>query len=326
MDFKKVLLLVGALMVAAVTAIMARNMFAGAGAKQAVAAPVAVPTGPKVLVAAKDLPVGTILDQTSLKFVAWPKESMQDSYYAQSAPDSDPSKLAGTVVRYPITAGQPVTRGSLVGPEDRGFLAAALSPGMRAVTVPVTATSGLAGFVFPGDHVDIVLTESVNGSGDQALKVSETILRNVRVLATDQRYTDKDTDGKVKVQQASNVTLEVTPKIAEKIAVAQSVGSLSLSLRSLSDTSSDVDQAVASGSVKIPAGTSPDAERQMLNAFANRPIDTDTTFTTGGDVSRFQPRTVQKAPAAGGSAPAYSGPVVRIARGNDVSVVPVGVR
>jgi len=326
MDFKKVLLLVGALMVAAVTAIMARNMFAGAGAKQAVAAPVAVPTGPKILVAAKDLPVGTILDQTSLKFVAWPKESMQDSYYAQSAPDSDPSKLVGTVVRYPVTAGQPLTRGSVVGPNDRGFLAAALSPGMRAVTVPVNATSGLAGFVFPGDHVDIVLTESVNGSGDQALKVSETILRNVRVLATDQRYTDKDTDGKVKVQQASNVTLEVTPKIAEKIAVAQSVGSLSLSLRSLSDTSSDVDQAVASGSVKIPAGTSPDAERQMLNAFANRPIDTDTTFTTGGDVSRFQPRTVQKAPAAGGSAPAYSGPVVRIARGNDVSVVPVGVR
>ena len=263
MDFKKVLLLVGALMVAAVTAIMARNMFAGAGAKQAVAAPVAVPTGPKILVAAKDLPVGTILDQTSLKFVAWPKESMQDSYYAQSAPDSDPSKLVGTVVRYPVTAGQPLTRGSVVGPNDRGFLAAALSPGMRAVTVPVNATSGLAGFVFPGDHVDIVLTESVNGSGDQALKVSETILRNVRVLATDQRYTDKDADGKVKVQQASNVTLEVTPKIAEKIAVAQSVGSLSLSLRSLSDTSSDVDQAVASGSVKIPAGTSPDAERQI---------------------------------------------------------------
>ena len=326
MDFKKVLLLVGALMVAAVTAVMARNMFAGAGAKQAVAAPVAVPTGPKILVAAKDLPVGTILDPTSLKFVVWPKESMQDSYYAQTAPDSDPSKLAGTVVRYPITAGQPVTRGSLVSPGDRGFLAAALSPGMRAVTVPVSVTSGIAGFVFPGDHVDIVLTESVKGGGDEPLKVSETILRNVRVLATDQRYTDKDPDGKVKVQQASNVTLEVTPKIAEKIAVAQSIGSLSLSLRSISDTSSDVDQAVASGNIKIPAGTSPDAERQMLNAFANRPIDTDTTFTTGGDVSRFQPRTVQKAAPAAGSTPAYSGPVVRIARGNDVSVVPVGVR
>lgn len=328
MDFKKVMLLVGALMVAAVTAVMARNMFAGAGSKQAIAAPAAVPTGPKVLVAATDLPVGTILEPTSLKFVAWPKDGMQDSYYAQSAPDSDPSKLVGTVVRYPVTAGQPLTRGSLVGPQDRGFLAAALTPGMRAVTVPVSATSGLAGFVFPGDHVDIVLTESVSGSGDgQPLKVSETILRNVRVLATDQRYQDKDADGKVKVVQASNVTLEVTPKIAEKIAVAQSVGQLSLSLRSLTD-SSETDRAIASGDVKIPAGTTPDAERQMLAAFANRPIDTDTTYTTGGDVSRFQPRTVQKAPAApaAGSAAAFSGPVIRIARGNDVSVVPVGVR
>jgi pilus assembly protein CpaB len=326
MDFKKVMLLVGALMVAAVTAVMARNMFAGAGAKQAVAAPAAVPTGPKVLVAATDLPVGTILEPTSLKFVPWPKDGMQDSYYAQSAPDSDPTKLAGTVVRYPVTAGQPITRGSLVGPEDRGFLAAALTPGMRAVTVPVNATSGLAGFVFPGDHVDIVLTESVSGSGDgEPLKVSETILRNVRVLATDQRYTDKDADGKVKVQQASSVTLEVTPKIAEKIAVAQSVGTLSLSLRSLAD-SSETDRAIASGDVKIPAGTTPDAEKQMLAAFANRPIDTDTTFTTGGDISRFQPRTVQKAAPAAGTAAAPSGPVVRIARGNDVSVVPVGVR
>lgn len=334
MDFKKVMLLVGALMVAAVTAVMARNMFAGAGAKQALAAPVAVPTGPKVLVAAKDLPVGTILDPTSLKFVVWPKDGMQASYYAQSAPDSDPTKLIGMVVRYPVTAGQPLTRGSLVGPQDRGFLAAALTPGMRAVTVPVNATSGLAGFVFPGDHVDIVLTESVNSGGDEPLKISETILRNVRVLATDQRYTDKDEDGKVKVQQASNVTLEVTPKIAEKIAVAQSLGSLSLSLRSLSDTNSDVDQAVASGAIKVPAGATPDAERQMLAAFANRPIDTNPTYTTGGDVSRFQTRTVQTKSAAAsapagspqGSAPAFTGPVVRIARGNDVSVVPVGVR
>lgn len=335
MDFKKVVLLVGALMVAVVTAVMAKNMFAGAGARQALAAPAAVPTGPKILVAAKDLPVGTILDPTSVKLQPWPKDGIQDSYYKEGAPDSDPSKLVGTVVRYPITAGQPMTRGSLVGPQDRGFLAAALTPGMRAVTVAVTATSGLAGFVFPGDHVDIVLTETVNGSGDNPLKVSETILRNVRVLATDQRYTDKDEDGKVKVQQASNVTLEVTPKIAEKIAVAQSLGSLSLSLRSLSDSNSDMERAVASGDIKVPAGTTPDAERQMLAAFANRPIDTDTTYTTGGDVSRFQPRTLQKAPSAAtspstpgsaASAPAFSGPVVRIARGNDVTVVPVGVR
>ncbi len=69
---------------------------------------------------------------------------------SRAAPDGNISKLLGTVVRNPITAGQPVTRGALVGPNDRGFLAAALGPGMRAVTVPVSATSGVAGFVFAG--------------------------------------------------------------------------------------------------------------------------------------------------------------------------------
>ena len=120
--------------------------------------------------------------------------------------------LPGTVVRYAIAAGQPVTRGSLVGPQDRGFLAAALGPGMRAVTVPVNTTTGVAGFIFPGDHVDLVLTQQVAGGGDgPPLKVSETIVRNVRVLATDQRFTDKDADGKTAVKTFSNVTFEVTP-------------------------------------------------------------------------------------------------------------------
>ena len=137
MDVKKVALLVGALVIAVVTAVMAKNMFAGAGAEQAAAAP-AVPLGPKVLVARKALPVGTIIDPESLTFQPWPKELVQNAYYIEGAPDGDISKLLGTVVRNPITAGQPVTRGALVGPNDRGFLAAALGPGMRAVTVPVT--------------------------------------------------------------------------------------------------------------------------------------------------------------------------------------------
>jgi pilus assembly protein CpaB len=257
---------------------------------------------------------------------------MQSAYYVEGQPDGDPKKLLGTVVRYPITAGQPVTRGSLVGPQDRGFLAAALGPGMRAITVPVNVSSGVAGFVFPGDHVDLVLTQQVQGGGEgPALKVAETIIRNLRVLATDQRITDKDEDGKTQVRTFSNVTLEVTPKIAEKIAVAQSLGSLSLSLRSIADNAADIEREVAAGEIKVPAGASPDQEKQMLMAMANRPIDTNTTFSTGGDVSRFQRRTVpakaNSAPASGGGAPSMPvGPVVRIARGNNVTVVPVGAR
>jgi pilus assembly protein CpaB len=351
MDVKKIMLLVGALMIAAVTAIMARNMFAGAGAEQAAAAP-AVPVGPKVLVARKALPVGTIIDAESLTYQPWPKELMQSAYYLEGTPDADMQKLLGTVVRYQVTAGQPLTRGALVGPNDRGFLAAALGPGMRAITVPVNASTGVAGFVFPGDRVDMVLTQQVEGGGEgPPLKVSETIVRNVRVLATDQRIDSKGEDGKTEVKTFSNVTLEVTPRIAEKVAVAQSMGNLSLSLRSIADNTAELERAIAAGDVKVPQGTNPGEERRMLLAVANRPIDTNPTYTTGGDVSRFQRRSVPSKAAnpgeqvgdsfakfanalmgRGGSenaaaAPqAHNGPVVRVARGNSVTVVPVGAR
>ncbi|HEX8413128.1 MAG TPA: Flp pilus assembly protein CpaB, partial [Sphingomicrobium sp.] len=198
MDVKKVALLVGALVIAVITAIMAKNMFAGAGAEQAQAAP-AVPLGPKVLVAKKALPVGTIVDAESLTYQPWPKELVQSAYYIEGSPDADLSKLLGTVVRYQVTAGQPLTRGALVGPKDRGFLAAALGPGMRAVTVPVNLSAGVGGFVFPGDRVDMMLTSSVDSDGG-GLRVSETIIRNIRVLATDQRVDSKGEDGKTQVK------------------------------------------------------------------------------------------------------------------------------
>jgi pilus assembly protein CpaB len=340
MDVKKVALLVGALVIAVVTAIMAKNMFTGAGTEVATAAPV-VPMGPKVLVARKALPVGTIIDAESLTFQAWPKELVQNAYYIEGSPEADMQKLLGTVVRNPITAGQPLTRGSLVGPNDRGFLAAALGPGMRAVTVPVSATSGVAGFIFPGDRVDVVLTQDVVGGGDgPPLKVSETIVRNLRVLATDQRIDGKNEEGKTEVKTFTTVTFEATPRIAEKIAVSQSMGTLSLALRSIADNNAELERAVAAGAVKVPEGTNPAEERRMLLAVANQPTDSNTTYTTGGDVSRFQRRsvpakagatpvagTVAAAPAAGvGGQPVVTGPVVRVARGNNVTVVPVGAR
>ena len=337
MDVKKVALLIAALVIAVVTAVMAKNMFAGAGADAASAAP-AVPLGPKVLVARKSLPVGTIIDAESLTFQAWPQELVQGAYYTEGAPDGNIAKMIGTVVRNPITAGQPITKGALVGPNDRGFLAAALGPGMRAVTVPVSNTSGVAGFIFPGDRVDMVLSQTVSGGGDgEALKVSETIIRNLRVLATDQRIDSKDAEGKIEVRSFSSVTFEVTPRISEKIAVAQSLGTLSLALRSIADNAAELERAVAAGEVKVPSGTNPADERRMLLAIANRPVDNNTTFSTGGDVSRFQrssipraapvaPSIAAAAPGQAAAAPVATGPSVRIARGNTVTLVPVGAR
>jgi pilus assembly protein CpaB len=305
MDRKKLLLLVGALAIAIVTAMMARSMFAGASAPTAEAAP-AVPQGPKVLVAQRVLPTGTIITADAIGFQPWPKELVKDAYYIDGA--SDVSKLLGTVVRFPITAGEPVTQGSLVKPGDRGFLAAALGPGMRAITVPVSAKTGVGGFVFPGDRVDLMLTQTVKGSGDASgdLKASETILRNIRVLATDQSTTqEKAENGDTVVKQFQTVTLEVTPKIAEKVSVAQTIGTLSLSLRSIADNQSELERAIAQGDIKIPDGATPQQEEKLLREAINRPNDGATTYQTGGDVSRFQRRTMPSAAPAPVAAGAY---------------------
>lgn len=335
MDRKKLFLLLGALIIAIGTAFAARTLFTGGAAPSAEAA--AVPTGPRVLVAKRALTAGTIITADALGFQPWPKELVQDAYFIEG--EADMNKLLGTVVRYPITAGGPVTQGSLVSPGDRGFLAAALGPGMRAVTVPVSANTGVAGFVFPGDHVDLVLTQEVSGEGDgAALKIAETVLRNLRVLATDQiTETTTDENGKTVVNQSSTVTLEVTPKIAEKVAVVQTIGTISLVLRSLADNQAELERAIASGDVKIPDNATPEQEERLLKAAMGRPMDKGTTFSTGGDVSRFQRSTVPGKPRAeaapqaaaappvnsGNSAPVYTGPSVRVTRGKETTATEV---
>jgi pilus assembly protein CpaB len=349
MDVKKLMLLIGALVVAAITAVMAKNMFSGASAPAASATPLLQrqANGPEVLVATRDLPVGTIIDAEALHYQRWPDSLTQPAYYIKGQTPGGPQDLIGTVVRNEISAGQPITQGSLIKPGERGFLAAALGPGMRAITVPVSATSGVAGFIFPGDRVDLVLTQEVGGGDGPPLKASETILRNIRVLATDQRMSAQGVDGKPEVKNFTTVTLEATPKIAEKIAVAQTIGQLSLSLRSIADNNADLQRAIASGQVKVPVGTDPKAPRQMLIDVASQPIDTTPTYTVGAEVSRFQRSTVPAkaaapgALAANGSARAVgakvadamtgalnqlanSPGVVRVARGNNVTYVPTG--
>ena len=330
MDKKKLMLLLGAAVVAIGTALAAKSML-GHPTPQAQAAVMAT-VGPKVLVAQRALPVGTIITVDSVSFQAWPKEMVQDAYYVDGT--ANMSTLLGTVVRNPITAGQPLTKGALVAPGDRGFLAAALGPGMRAITVPVSTKTGVAGFIFPGDHVDLMLTQSVAGSTGTALKVTETILRNLRVLATDQSTETEVTNGKSVVHESRTVTFEVTPRLAEKIEVSQTIGTLSLSLRSIADNQSELEKAIASGAVKVPVGASKEEENKLIHQAMNRPIDGATTFSTGGDVSRFQRHTLPSnadagpkmampslpgAPLKAASDHANSGPTVKIIRGNSVS-------
>ena len=139
--------------------------------------------------------------------------------------------IAGSVVRAAISSGEPVTDDRLIKKGDRGFLSAIMAPGTRAVTVQLQQNAGLGGLVLPGDHVDVVLTAVIpgSGSGDPEHRASETVLEDIRVLAIDQKMSDMSNE----TIMARSATLEVTPKQAEILALVSDMGKLSLTLRAI---------------------------------------------------------------------------------------------
>jgi pilus assembly protein CpaB len=233
MRARTIVLFALALLLAAGTAIFARSWLAERAAQVQAAAPVMHAPPPKaVLVARKALSRGQLLKPADFAWQRWPSGPVDPAYIVAGTRSA--KSLAGWVAREPFSPGEPITRAQIVAPGDRGFLAAVLRPGMRAVSVPVTATSGISGFIFPGDRVDILVTQTVTlpGVHQTAHKESETILHDIRVLAVDQRLAGKDGQAAL----AHTATLEVTPKQSEIIAVASDMGQLSLSLRSLAGT------------------------------------------------------------------------------------------
>lgn len=233
MSTRNIVMIILAIVAAGMTALLTRNWVMTERANMMRNAPTKIVHAEtiNILVADKNLSAGMFVKPKHLKWLAWPKKSLADGYVLKGKRTK--KDFTGAVVRTAIVKGQPISDGSLVKPGDRGFLAAVLTPGKRAVSVPVDATSGIAGFVFPGDWVDVILTVRLSGKDEEG-KVeqrffSETLLNDIRVLAVDQKVENKN--GKVNVAKTS--TLEVTPKQAEKIAIGLKMGSLSLSLHSL---------------------------------------------------------------------------------------------
>lgn len=230
MSLRTIIFLVIAVAVTATTAFFAPRFLASKQAPQRIARPAPAPDT-QILVAAKDVSTGQFLRINDLKWQAWPKASLAEG---QTVKGKRPLEdFVGAVVRIPIAKGEPLTDKKIVQPGDRGFLAAVLDPGYRAISVPVDATKGIAGFVSPGDRVDVILTVKFrNKSGEDNGKtryLSETLLVQIRVLAIDQKVDIKDS----KIKPSKTVTLEVTPKMVETVALALKMGSISLSLRSL---------------------------------------------------------------------------------------------
>ena len=193
-----------------------------------------------VLVAKGDLHVGQFIRRENLRWQAWPVDSIPPSYITPAQHQLE--DYEGAVVRSSLSDGEPVADTRVVRPGDRGFLAAVLKPGYRAVTIPVTPSSSVAGFIFPGDFVDLLATLKIVDEGkDKDAKTTdrhaaETVLQNLKVLALDQRLDDQSKE----VAVAKTATIEVTPKQAEIIAVVAEIGKLSLALRSLPEDEAQV--------------------------------------------------------------------------------------
>src|SRR5215813_7357226 len=236
MNVRSLVLILAALLVAGGTAFVARGLLNPQQPQPVAQAPVEQP-GKKVLVAKANLPTGTFIKEEDVTWQKWPTDGVNENYLVEG--QTDISTIAGAVARHGIVAGEPITEASIARPGDRGFLAAVLSPGMRAISIDVNEPSSVAGLVFTGDRIDLLLNmqftikeigpDGTLQTSDYHPQTSETILENVRMLATDRNLNDIDSEPK----KLNTVTIEVTPKQAEMVKVAASMGQLNVSLRGL---------------------------------------------------------------------------------------------
>jgi len=283
MNSKRVVFLLLAVIVAGVTAFVARAWLQAERAALAAQAGVQKPTQApqhQVLVAKAAIRVGQIVKPDDLRWQAWPAGNLAPAYVVEGK--RDPKDFVGAVARHSIAIGEPVTEGRLVLAGTRGFMSAVLQPGMRAVSVPITATSAVSGFIHAGDRVDVLLTHQINGAQGQH-NATETILRNARVIAMDQKL--DAAPGAPAVDVGKTATLELTPKQSEVVTLALKMGDLSLVLRALQDSG--------------------EAEAVSENA----PAATGDSFTHDAEVSRLIGRAV----------PVESPPSVSVLRGSTSS-------
>lgn len=231
---------------------------------QGIAAP-PVDDSVDVLVAANNLPPGTLIQPTDIGWQKWPKENLSDTF--TSKPRDMPADqatalletISGSVVRLGIGKGQPIVTGAVIKPGEKGFLAAILAPGMRAISINISASGGGAGLILPGDRIDVLLSQGLKVE-DKDRRVTETYIPDLRLIALDQKVSGDPKDPQV----GRTATLEVTPRQAEMLILGEDMGKLSLSLRSVQKADTDTlgrtvvwdyaaSMAIASEAMKVSA-------------------------------------------------------------------------
>ncbi|PHP69075.1 Flp pilus assembly protein CpaB [Zhengella mangrovi] len=218
---------------------IAKKMASAPPPEQTVAMP--APAAPAieltdVLVVTQDTPIGSALEG-QLRWQEWPVDALNPEYITRDVEPDAIEKLKGVVVRSAVSAGEPLRKTRLVG-FGKSFMSSILPAGKRAIATQISADTSAGGFILPNDFVDVIMTRRSTQNGNEGFK-TETILKNIRVLAIDQTIQEDEEGRKVKVGETA--TLELTPQQAEIITVAQQMADrLTLALRSVEDADEPV--------------------------------------------------------------------------------------
>lgn len=222
----------------------------------------------EILVADRDLNIGEIISVEDLRWALWPEERVGDGYLQKAASPEAAEELAGSVVRFPVFANEPLDTRKIVAKGEQGLMAALLTPGMRAVSVEISTESASGGFILPNDRVDLILTHEVSVATQEMSidrPVSTTVLTNVRVLAIDQTLRTSAEGGGSYVGNVA--TIEVTPREAELIALSSRMGSMSLALRPYSEMKDDDPRVSRTDMLEV--GNPYDTESPNITVYRN---------------------------------------------------------
>jgi len=240
------LIVLGVAVAAAVGAgYVARNMTAAPPAQIVVESGPAAPAIElqDVLILSRDVPMGSTLGD-ALEWQAWPADTISQQFLTRASDANAMEELKGAIARVPLYAGEPLRRSKLIG-EGQSFMSSILPTGRRAVATRIAADTSAGGFILPNDYVDVIMTRrsaTTTASDSRGGFITETILKNIRVLAIDQAI-QEDEEGR-KVRVGDTATLELTPEQAEIITVAQQMADrLTLALRPIADAQQPVESA-----------------------------------------------------------------------------------
>lgn len=258
----------------------------------------------QVLVATQPLAFGTVLTAQNTKLVGWPISSMPQGAFKTSIGVVNNPRGPRVALR-PIAVGEPILASKISGDDGRASISALLPDGMRAAAIRIDDVTGVGGMIAPGDVVDVLLTRQQSGEGaDRNDQYTDVVLEKIRVIAIDQTADENKTDPLI----AKTATLEVDPVGAQKLALAQKVGALSLALRNVTSIEDGANMTVTQSDLGSGWRSAPARRAQASPGLAGLPPG----FYSDNAMPPRSPPIAQRAPAV----PVVPvGPSVEIVRG-----------